>query len=207
MPTPPSLEALPIATDNAELGPALEGYTFEGYRNRRRLGRNAQHPRHHDDGAMRLRRSRARGAPDPHRAVAEVRQRRRRGGPRAHLWLRRGDRGGRRRDPDPHAAQHQLQSELRRRHHGRQSRLREAAARAPAACRRGARQRQGRGGRLRSRHAAGSLACRLRRHGRLDHGDGGAASCRFWTNAVARPARPPLSSSACNAAAATRSPG
>jgi galactarate dehydratase len=33
MPTPPSLEGLPIATDNAPLGPALEGYTFEGYRN------------------------------------------------------------------------------------------------------------------------------------------------------------------------------
>jgi galactarate dehydratase len=33
MPTPPALEGLPIATDNAQLGPALEGYTFEGYRN------------------------------------------------------------------------------------------------------------------------------------------------------------------------------
>src|SRR5215472_13619871 len=33
MPTPPALEGLPIATDNAPLAPALEGYTFEGYRN------------------------------------------------------------------------------------------------------------------------------------------------------------------------------
>jgi galactarate dehydratase len=33
MPIPPALEGLPIATDNAQLGPALEGYTFEGYRN------------------------------------------------------------------------------------------------------------------------------------------------------------------------------
>jgi D-galactarate dehydratase / Altronate hydrolase, C terminus/SAF domain len=33
MPTPPAFEGLPIATNNAQLGPALEGYTFEGYRN------------------------------------------------------------------------------------------------------------------------------------------------------------------------------
>jgi hypothetical protein len=33
MPTPPALEGLPIATNNAPLAPALEGYTFEGYRN------------------------------------------------------------------------------------------------------------------------------------------------------------------------------
>ena len=33
MPTPPSLDGLPIATDCAPLAPALEGYTFEGYRN------------------------------------------------------------------------------------------------------------------------------------------------------------------------------
>src|SRR5215510_1052444 len=33
MPTPPALDGLPIATNNAPLAPALEGYTFEGYRN------------------------------------------------------------------------------------------------------------------------------------------------------------------------------
>jgi galactarate dehydratase len=33
MPTPPALEGLPIATNNAPLAPALEGYTFDGYRN------------------------------------------------------------------------------------------------------------------------------------------------------------------------------
>jgi galactarate dehydratase len=33
MPTPPALEGLPIATDNAPPAPALEGYTFDGYRN------------------------------------------------------------------------------------------------------------------------------------------------------------------------------
>src|SRR5262245_26774893 len=33
MPTPPALEGLPIATDNAPLAPALEGFTFEGYCN------------------------------------------------------------------------------------------------------------------------------------------------------------------------------
>jgi galactarate dehydratase len=33
LPTPPSLEGLPIATDNAPLAPAREGYAFEGYRN------------------------------------------------------------------------------------------------------------------------------------------------------------------------------
>ena len=33
MPTPPELDGLPIATDNAPLAPALEGFTFEGYRN------------------------------------------------------------------------------------------------------------------------------------------------------------------------------
>ena len=33
MPTSPALDGLPMATNNAPLGPALEGYTFEGYRN------------------------------------------------------------------------------------------------------------------------------------------------------------------------------
>jgi galactarate dehydratase len=33
MPAPPLLEGLPIATNNAPLGPPLEGYTFEGFRN------------------------------------------------------------------------------------------------------------------------------------------------------------------------------
>ena len=33
MPTAPALEGLPIATNNAAPGPALEGHTFEGYRN------------------------------------------------------------------------------------------------------------------------------------------------------------------------------
>ena len=33
MPTAPALKDLPIATDNAPLAPALEGYTFEGFRN------------------------------------------------------------------------------------------------------------------------------------------------------------------------------
>ena len=33
MPTPPALEGLPIATNNAPLAPSLEGYTFEGFRN------------------------------------------------------------------------------------------------------------------------------------------------------------------------------
>src|SRR5215470_6132580 len=33
MPTPPALERLPIATNSAPLAPALEGFTFEGYRN------------------------------------------------------------------------------------------------------------------------------------------------------------------------------
>jgi len=34
MPEAPALEDLPLATANAPLGPPLEGYTFEGYRNR-----------------------------------------------------------------------------------------------------------------------------------------------------------------------------
>jgi galactarate dehydratase len=33
MPAPPALEGLPIATNNASPGPALEGHTFEGFRN------------------------------------------------------------------------------------------------------------------------------------------------------------------------------
>jgi galactarate dehydratase len=33
MPTPPALDGLPMATDNAPLAPALDGYTFEGFRN------------------------------------------------------------------------------------------------------------------------------------------------------------------------------
>jgi galactarate dehydratase len=33
MPSPPPLDGLPLATNNAPLAPALEGYTFDGYRN------------------------------------------------------------------------------------------------------------------------------------------------------------------------------
>jgi galactarate dehydratase len=33
MPTPPALDGLPIATDNAPLAPPLEGFSFDGFRN------------------------------------------------------------------------------------------------------------------------------------------------------------------------------
>ena len=33
MPEPPSLDGLPLATRQSQLGPALDGYTFEGFRN------------------------------------------------------------------------------------------------------------------------------------------------------------------------------
>ena len=69
------------------------------------------------------------------RAAAEVPERRRRRRPRAHLRLRRRDRRAGRGRPDPHAAQHHAEPELRQRGDGREPRLREAAARAAAAAR------------------------------------------------------------------------
>ena len=66
------------------------------------------------------------------RAAAALSERRRRRGARAHLRLRRRDRRARRRDPDPHAAQHQPQSEFRRRDDG--GRASAARSCSPSAC-------------------------------------------------------------------------
>ena len=106
---------------------------LRGLPQRRRLGRHAQPAGHHHHRAMRGRRGRPRGRAHPQRAAAEVPARRRRGRAGAHLWLRRGDRRAGRRDPDPHAAPHQPEPQLRRRGDGGEPGLREAAARAAAA--------------------------------------------------------------------------
>ena len=113
--------------------PPLEGFTFEGFRNA--------------DGSVGTRNILAITttvqcvAGVVEFAVARIKaellpqlsERRRRRRPRAQLRLRRRDRRARRADPDPDAAQHQQEPELRRRDHGREPRLREAAARAAAA--------------------------------------------------------------------------
>jgi galactarate dehydratase len=80
MPTPLALEGLPIATKNAPLGPPLDGYTFEGYRNSE-VRWNTQSARQNDDRAVRLWRRRACRVPDPRRAAPAVPQCRRRGRP------------------------------------------------------------------------------------------------------------------------------
>ena len=71
----------------------------------RRFGRHPQHPRDLDQRAMRRRHRRVRAGPDPQGAIAEISQRRRRGGDHACLWLRGRDQRAGRRGPDPHAAE------------------------------------------------------------------------------------------------------
>ena len=97
------------------------------------LGRHPQHPGDLDQRAMRRRHRRVRAGPDSQGAVAEISQRRRRGGDHACLWLRRRDQRAGRRGADPHAAEPRPQSQFRRRGDDRRSRLREAAARIAAA--------------------------------------------------------------------------
>ena len=165
---------LPLATRAAPL-PPLEGYTFEGFRNA--------------DGSVGTRNILAitttvqcvSGVVE--HAVKRIKAELLPRYPnvddvvgRAHVRLRRGDRRARCRHPDPHAAQHQPESELRRRGDDREPRLREAAARAPAA----ARHDSGRGRRCdRQRRRgvpAGRRARRLQLDDRLDHDDGRIAS-------------------------------
>jgi hypothetical protein len=128
MPSPPGLEGLPIATVKPPEMAPLEGFTFEGLSQRGRHGRLAQHPRDHDDRAMRRRRRPARGRAHQGRAVAALSERRRCRESWAHVRLRRRDRRTRRDGAHPHRAQHQPESEFRRRGDDGQPRLREAAA-------------------------------------------------------------------------------
>ena len=58
---------------------AARGLHLRGLPQPRRLGRHAQHPGHHADGAVRCRRGRLRGAAHQGRTAAEVPERRRRG--------------------------------------------------------------------------------------------------------------------------------
>ncbi len=121
MPAARELDGLPIATVKPPAMPAARGLHLRGLSQPRRLGGHPQHPGHHPDRAVRGRRHRVRGPAHQGRAAAPVSQRRRRGGARTQLWLRRGDRRARRRHPDPHPAQHQPQPELRRRGDGRRA--------------------------------------------------------------------------------------
>ncbi len=126
---------------------------------------------------MRGRRHRLRGAADPGRVAAPIPERRRRGGARAWLRLRRRHRCARRDRADPHPAQHQPESELRRRGDGGEPRLREAPARAAAAPWLVCDRRRTRGGaRAGRRLPAGRRPCRLPVDGRIDRAPGGAAS-------------------------------
>ena len=163
---------------------AARGLHLRGLPQRRRLGRHAQHPGHHAppcnawpaSSTSRCSASRpscCRSFPNVDDVVA----------------LEHGygcgvaiDAPGRR-DPDPHAAQHQPQPELRRRGDGGEPGLREAAARAAAAAgqhrhhRRAQRGRRRRQCRCRARRGvpAGRGACRLHVDDRLDHAPGRAA--------------------------------
>ena len=146
----------------------LEGYTFEGYPQRRRH-RSARATSWRSRRPCSASPAWSSIAVDAHqgRAAAALSERRRRRRPRAHLRLRRRDRRARRDDPDPHAAQHQPEPELRRRGDGGEPRLREAAARAAAAAGHASRSRRARRSPTRGRST--SSACRTRRT---------SASCR-----------------------------
>ena len=196
------LDGLPIATVKPAPLPPLDGYTFEGYRNA--------------DGSVGTRNllaitttvqcvagvvdvavERIRG-----RAAAAVPERRRRGRPGAHLRLRRGDRRARRGDPDPHAAPHQPEPELRRRGDGGEPGLREAATRAPVAAGRRSPIGEPCVVRLQDDQHVGfmSMIDSIMAQRR--------AAPRTAERAAARDACPPASwSSACSAAAATPSRG
>jgi galactarate dehydratase len=128
MPDARTLDNLPKATVRPEPLPALEGYTFEGYRNA--------------DGSVGSRNILAitttvqcvagvvehRRAAHQGRTAAALSERGRRGRAGTQLWLRRGHRRARRGGADPHAAEHQPQPELRRPADGGQPGLRKAAA-------------------------------------------------------------------------------
>ena len=176
MPEPPGLDDLPLATRAAPPLPPLEGYTFEGFRNadgsvgtRNILAITTTVQCVSGVVEHAVKRIKAELLPRYPNVDDVV-------GLRAHVRLRRGDRRARCRHPDPHAAQHQPESELRRRGDDREPRLREAAARAPAA----ARHDSGRGRRCdRQRRRgvpAGRRARRLQLDDRLDHDDGRIAS-------------------------------
>ena len=53
LPEPPALDDLPLASSQAPDLPALDGVTFEGYRQRGWHGGHQEYSRHHDDGAVR----------------------------------------------------------------------------------------------------------------------------------------------------------
>ncbi len=55
MPTPPELDKLELATSVPEPQPPLEGYTFEGFRNRGRLGRHEERAGDQHERAVRRR--------------------------------------------------------------------------------------------------------------------------------------------------------
>ena len=91
MPSARSLDGLPLATVTAPELPALTGRSFQGYRNadgsvgtRNLLAITTTVQCVAGVVAQAVRRI-------ERRAAAAVPERRRRGGPGAHLWLRRGD--------------------------------------------------------------------------------------------------------------------
>ena len=211
MPEARSLDGLPIATRQARAAAAARGLHLRGLSQCRRLGRHAQHPGHHDDGAVRRRRaSSSRSQRIKAELLPQLPERRRRRRPRAQLRLRRRDRCAGCRDPDPHAAQHQPEPELRRRGDGGQPRLREAAARAAAAA--GHRSRSQRRRAARPTRALDVVCLQDDAHvGFMSMIDSIMAPARAHLRAPERaPARDRAgqrrSSSACSAAAATPSP-
>ena len=89
MPTPPPLDALPLATAPPTAAAPLDRLHLRGLSQCRRLGRHEEHSRHHHQRAVRRRHGRVRRQAHQGRAAAELPQCRRRGRADPHLWLRR----------------------------------------------------------------------------------------------------------------------
>ena len=171
MPDAPSFDNLPTPNGGAISAAAAGRLHVRRLSQCRRFGRHPQHPRDLDQRAMRRRHGRVRAGPDSQGAIAEISQRRRRGGDHACLWLRRRDQRAGRRRPDPHAAEPRPQSQFRRRGDDRWARLREAAARTVAA--------RGHERRRRNHAHAGRRPHRLRRNRRGHRADGRRAPARY----------------------------
>ena len=209
MPAARSLDGLPVATIKPRVAGAARRLHLRRLPQRRRLGRHAQHPRDHDDGAVRRRRRRARGRrasrPSCCRAIPNVDD---------VVGLEHGYGCGVAIDaPDAQIPIRTLRNISKNPNFGGEimvvslgcEKLQPERLLPPGSFairdERGEPERR----RARRRLPAGRGARRLRVDDRFDHGVGAASTSRGSTRAGARPCRRRRSSSACSAAAATRS--
>ena len=75
LPAAPPLDKLALATTVPDPLPPLEGYTFEGYRQPRWIGRNQEHSRHIHDGTVCFGDGRVCGQAHPLRDTAPLSER------------------------------------------------------------------------------------------------------------------------------------